>query len=294
MEYHKPVLLTEILEFLNVTEESKYIDCNLGDGGHTLEIVKRGGKVLGIDLDPKSIVRAQTRITEAGYKNSLICHQGNFKDLSSIANTYGFNKVSGILFDLGFSSSQLLDEDIGLSFQTDNKLNMRLDPTLEVTAADFINALPEKALIKLFREYGEERHARRFAEEIVRVRALKKIESTKDLVEILVAIAPSGYERGRIHPATKVFQALRIAVNSELQNLEESLPRAVDLLLPGARMAIISFHSLEDKMVKDFGRKSRSALNELTKKPIVPSGKELVLNPRARSAKLRIFERNNE
>lgn len=291
MEYHKPVLLEEVTKSLLIDKNKKFIDCNLGDGGHTLEILKRGGYVLGVDLDAKSIERATCRITTEKLAQNFTSAQGNFKDIDTIAAQHGFSQVNGILYDLGFSSTQLEDPALGLSFQTDAPLDMRMDPVSGVTAADLVNVLPEKELVRLFSEYGEERFSKRFASAIVIARKLKKLQTTGELVALLVSSAPPGYEHGRIHPATRVFQALRIAVNSELQNLEESLPRAADLLLPGARMVAITFHSLEDHLVKHFGRRSRSALKTITEKPVMATAEEVSANPRARSAKLRVFEK---
>lgn len=290
MDYHKPVLLEEVLSYLNIQKDNKYIDCNLGDAGHTMEILSRGGKVLGIDIDPKSIQRSTARITKDGFASNFVAVQGNFKDINSLV-TPEFSKVNGILYDLGFSSTQLEDPELGLTFQGNLPLDMRMDPKLEVTAADLINVLPEKELQRLFSELGGERLSKKFANRICEARKLKKLETTKNLVDLIVSAAPPGYEHGRIHPATRVFQALRIAVNSEIQNLVESLPRAADLLLPGARMVIISFHSLEDRTVKEFGRKSRLALKAVTPKPIMASNEEVRDNPRARSAKVRVFEK---
>ena len=193
------------------------------------------------------------------------------------------------MYDLGYSLSQLKDEKVGLSFQGDQPLDMRLDKDLGVTAADLVNALPEKELTVLFREFGEERMAKRFASAIVEARSLKKLESTKDLVDVIVDAAPPGYENQRLHPATRVFQALRVAVNSELENLKLSLPRAARLLLPGGRMVVISFHSLEDRIVKQFGS-GVQPVKVINKKPIRSSVAEVQANPRARSAKLRTFE----
>lgn len=290
MQYHTPVLLNEVIDYLQVKSGNRYIDCNLGDAGHTLEILSRGGKILGIEIDPKSIERAKNRIKEKGFAANFQAVQGNFKDIHTLV-TPEFSNVHGILYDLGFSSTQLEDSELGLSFQEEMPLDMRMDPKLKVKAADLINVLPEKELQRLFSEYGGERYSKKFAQRIVKARNLKKLKTTKDLVDLIVFTAPPGYEHGRIHPATRVFQALRIAVNSELQNLEESLPRAADLLLPGARMVVITFHSLEDRPVKQFGCRSRLALKTLTKKPIMASNEEMQVNPRARSAKMRVFEK---
>ena len=270
---HEPVLLNEVLEALKVRSGGKYIDATVGDGGHSEEILKRGGKVLGIDIDEGSLKRAREKLKGA------VLVQGNFVDIERIAKENGFDQVDGILFDLGYSSSQIEDESVGLSFSKDQPLDMRLDKNLGVTAADLINALPEGELTRMFREYGEELHAKRYAQAIVARRGLKRLETTKELTDLIVEASPG---RDRLHPATRVFQALRIAVNRELENLELALPRAARLILPGGRMAIISFHSLEDRIVKRFGAGVQPEL-------IRPSEEEISRNPRARSAKLRVF-----
>ncbi|MBT6401549.1 16S rRNA (cytosine(1402)-N(4))-methyltransferase RsmH [candidate division WWE3 bacterium] len=291
MKYHEPVLLLESLEALQVKEGGKYIDCTLGDGGHTLEILKLGGTVLGLDVAQGSLDRATKRITEAGFADRFTAAQGNFSNIENLAKQNGFEQVDGVFYDLGYSSTQLEESEVGLSFKEDQPLDMRLDKALGVTAADLVNALPETELIHMIRTFGEERMAKRFAQAIVKSRDLKKIESTKDLVDIIVDSAPPGYEKGRLHPATRVFQALRIAVNSELESLTLSLPVAARILLPGGRMGVITFHSLEDRIVKQFGSGVQPIKN-VSGKPIGPSEKEIRDNPRARSAKLRVYEKN--
>ncbi len=330
--YHKPVLTDEVLRYLAVEKGKKYIDATLGDGGHTLEILKLGGSVLGLDADARAIDRATDRIFSTLKKDfftgetdahdisvQFTAVRANFKNIGEVAREYGFTQVDGILYDLGFSSFQLDDSGKGLSFQKNEPLDMRLDTELGVTAADLVNTLSEKQLENIFREYGEEHLAKQFAHAIVDARNLKQFVTTKDLADLIVAQAPPGYERGRIHPATRVFQALRIVVNDELENIKKSLPQAAHLLtLPGGRIAIISFHSLEDRVAKQFGRGVRPSktsktsntkkdvitgrdtveieaahveLAAVTEKPVTPSAKEIVHNKRARSAKLRVYER---
>lgn len=289
-KYHEPVLLEETIEALRIEKGGRYIDCTLGDGGHALEILKRGGNVLGVELEAGSLSRGNKRIEEAGFTDSFVGVKGNFANIDKIAKENGFEKANGILYDLGYSSTQLKDSELGLSFLGDQPLDMRADKELTVTAADLVNALPEKELESLFREYGEEKYAKRFAQAIVNARDLKKLTSTKDLTDVIIDAAPPGYDNKRLHPATRVFQSLRVAVNSELANLKLSLPRAARLLLPGGRMAVIAFHSLEDRVVKRFGS-GVQPVRVVNKKPIVPSKKEVQKNPRARSARLRIFER---
>jgi 16S rRNA (cytosine1402-N4)-methyltransferase len=291
MNYHDPVLLTEVLEGLNLVENGKYIDCTLGDGGHTLGILKNGGKVLALDVDENAIKRAEERLISEGFAGQFVLAHENFKNIDKAAQSCGFEQVNGILYDLGYSSYQLGREDIGISFLADQPLDMRLDKSLGVTAADLVNALSEKELSELFFKLSDEKLSRKYARAIVERRNLKKFQTTKDLADLLAAAAPSGYEHGRIHPATRVFQALRIAVNDELENLSSSLPRAARLLLPGGRIAVISFHSLEDKVVKEFGQGVRPELQQVTERPVVPDEDELAENIRSRSAKLRIFEK---
>lgn len=290
MEFHRPVMLNEVLDFLEVKTGGKYIDCTLGDGGHTIEILKLGGCVLGLDYSQESLDRAVSRIKDLGLSKNFVGRLANFKNLEKIANEAGFSQVDGVLFDLGYSSSQLDLDPSGLSFSKEGDLDMRLDKTLGVSAADLVNTLPEKELAKMFFDYGDERFARRFAHAIVKARELKKLTSTQDLVKVIVDAAPSGYENGRIHPATRVFQSLRIAVNDEIDNLNRSLPQAARLLLPRARMIVISFHSLEDGAVKRFGQAMQPVLKSLVAKPVVPSEAEVFDNVRARSAKMRVYE----
>lgn len=290
MEYHTPVLEKEVIKYLKPAKGKKFIDATLGDGGHTISFLEKGAEVLGIDYHEPSLKRAQERIRSLDLEKKFEGRLGNFRHIDKIAEDAGFNRVSGILFDLGFSSTELL-EDIGLSFQEDQFLDMRLDKSLEVTAADLLNALTESQLARLFKEYSDERYAKRFAKAIVEHRKLEKLQTTKQLAELLSSVAPPGYERGRIHPATRVFQALRIAVNDEIENLKSALPRAAQLLLPGGRMVIISFHSLEDKEAKEFGRVVQPDFKELTDKPITSSEEEISKNIRARSAKMRVFEK---
>ncbi len=292
MDFHQPVLKQEVLELFQVKKDSKYIDCTLGDGGHTLALLERGATVLGIDSSEFSLKRATERIEAAGFSSSFTGVLGNFRNLEKIAKEHGFAQVSGILYDLGFSSAQL-DTDIGISFQQDAPLDMRLDKTLAVSAADLVNALSEKELARLIKAYSDEKYAKKFAKAITERRNLKKFQSTQELTNVIVAVAPPGYEHGRIHPATRVFQALRIAVNSEFENLSESLPQAARLLLPGGRMIVITFHSLEDKLVKEFGRGVRPSIN-LIAGPVFPTAQEINENVRARSSKLYCFEKTTE
>ena len=292
MKYHEPVLLKETIENLNVKEGGKYIDATLGDGGHSLEILKRGGYVLGLDVNEKSLKRAQLRIKKEGLDERFKGVLGNFKNIEKIGKENGFEKVNGIVYDLGYSSYELEELGLGLSFQTDETLDMRLSNSLGVTAADLLNSLNEKDIAKLIYEYSDEKMSRKIAREIVKTRSLKKIQTTKDLVEIINSVSYPGYERGRINPATRTFQALRIVVNDEIENLKKSLPQAARLLLPGSVIVLITFHSLEDKVAKEFSRRARPSIKEVYEKPLRPSEEEIERNPRSRSAKLRVFRKN--
>jgi 16S rRNA (cytosine1402-N4)-methyltransferase len=289
MNYHKPVLIEETIKSLNIEPGKKYIDATLGQAGHTIEILRKGGLVLGIDVDESSLKSAQERIEKENLQNGFIGVKGNFKNIEKIASENKFNQVSGILLDLGYSSFELEEGNLGLSFLKDEPLDMRLDRTLGVTAADLVNTLPEEQLERIIRNYSDEKLARRIAKAIVEFRSVKRIQTTKDLADLIKSETPSNYENGRINPATRTFQALRIAVNDELENLRIALPRAAQLLLPRGVMVIISFHSLEDKLVKDFGHNAQPKLMPLFKKPLVPSEQETSDNTRSRSAKLRAF-----
>lgn len=293
MKYHEPVLLTEAIAHLKVKKDGKYIDCTLGDGGHTLKILQEGGIVLGLDMNEEGLQRATERISSEGFKDRFTPKLGNFKDLEKLAKEEGFDQVDGILYDLGYSSYELDEGGFGLSFLRDEPLDMRLDKNnLGVTAADLVNVLTEKDLAKLLRDFSDERFASRIARGIVKYRNLKKIQTTKELAELISSETSPGYERGRIHPATRTFQALRIAVNDEISNLETSLPWAARLLLPGGMLVIITFHSLEDRVVKFLDHNTAQPMMiPVLRKPIVPSEEEVINNSRSRSAKLRAFER---
>ena len=254
-------------------------------------------------MDAASLEAARGKIADLGLSAGFVGVQGNFANIDKLATSEGFACANGIVYDLGFSSRQLEEGGLGLSFHSDEVLDMRMDKSLAVQAADLVNALSKSELEKLFSQYGQERYAKRFANAIVTARNLKKIRTTKDLVNIIVAEAPPGYEKGRIHPATRVFLALRVAVNDELENLSKSLPQAAALLcspvigepgqfLPGGRMLVISFNSLEDRLVKEFSRSAR--LKEVVAGVVTPGDAELATNVRARSAKLRVYEKNTQ
>jgi 16S rRNA (cytosine1402-N4)-methyltransferase len=288
---HTPVLPEETIEALAVQAGGRYIDCTLGGGGHAAAIMERsspGGQLLGIDADPEALKLAKERL--AAYSGSTLFVNQNFVDLKEICTKYRFFPVHGILFDLGLSSLQLNGNGRGFSFRHDAPLDMRLDPNQPVTAADIVNTSSEKELARLIKTYGEETHSGQIAHYIVRQRPIK---TTFELAEI-VAQATGG-RRGRLHPATRTFLALRIAVNQELEHLQLALGQAVDLLGLGGRLVVISYHSLEDRIVKQFTRQEASGENPqlklINKKVITPSPAEIQFNPRSRSAKLRAAER---
>jgi len=301
---HVPVLLEEAIKTLAVQPGGRYIDCTLGGGGHALAILEHsspGGQLLGIDADPEAIKVARARLE--AYTNSILLVNENFANLQAICIKYDFFPVHGILFDLGLSSLQLNGNGRGFSFQHDAPLDMRLSPSQEVTAADIINTSSEAELARLIRTYGEEGYSHKIARRIVNERPIKSTLHLARTIERAI-----GRRRGRIHPATKTFQALRIVVNHELEHLEAALKQAVDLLGFEGRLVVISYHSLEDRIVKQFiqqeakdcicplgipvcvcGHKARLRL--INKRVITPSLSEVQLNPRSRSAKLRAAER---
>lgn len=290
--YHTPVLLPETIKYLAIKRGEKYIDCTLGGGGHTAAILAAKGIVLGIDQDIEAIRYVEESQKSKIKNQKLILRHGNFAHLKEIATKAGFNPVSGILFDLGVSSHQLETGYRGFSFNKNAALDMRMDCTTQtVTAADLVNAGGEAELANLFWKFGEERDSRRIARAIVEARKTgQKIEGTEDLARIILSVSRRRSDKDRTHPATRVFQALRIAVNDELANLETALPQAVELLEPGGRLAVISFHSLEDRIVKNFMKNNRF-IQILTDKPIEPTDGEIENNSRARSGKLRVAEK---
>ncbi len=301
---HTPVLVKEVVEMLAVQPGGRYIDCTLGGGGHAaviLECSSPGGQLLGIDADPAAVKVARQRLQ--AYSGSTLLINDNFINLQAICYRHDFTPVHGILFDLGLSSLQLSNSGRGFSFQHDAPLDMRFSPDQKVTAADIINTRSELELANMIREYGEERSSRRIAHQIVQERPIKSTTRLARLIERVV-----GGRKSRIHPATKTFQALRISVNQELENLEASLQQAVNLLGFGGRLVIISYHSLEDRIVKQFmQREARdcicppdivtcvcghtASLRLVHRRAITPSAAEVESNPRSRSARLRVAER---
>jgi len=294
---HEAVMVQEVIGLLQPRPGGVYIDATLGGGTHTAELLAGSapdGRVLSLDVDPAALERARKRFKPFGRR--WVCAESNFRYLAQVAREHGFASADGILFDLGLSSDELKDPSKGLSFQVDGPLDMRLGPRANesgLTAADIVNGWPPRELERIFREYGEERFARRIAEAIAIERKFGRIDGTAKLAELVTASVPRFYDRGRLNPATRVFQALRIAVNDELDALKEALAGAKDILRDGGILAVISFHSLEDGIVKRY-LKSTDGWEVLTKKPLVPSEDEIQRNPRARSAKLRAARRTVE
>jgi len=286
MNYHEPVLLNEVLENLNADKSKTIVDATLGDAGHTIEILNTGAKVIGIDYNDSSLERASNRISRLGLEKNFHAIKGNFKDIDLLIS----EKVSGFLLDLGYSSFHLEGYQKGVSFQKDEELDMRIDTSRGVKAKDLLKVLDAKKLEQIFTIFGEERYAKKIAQEIVKKREVKEIHSTSDLVEIIKSVVPS-QQVSRINPATRVFQALRIVVNGELENLKLALPKAENLTLPGGRILIITFHSLEEKLVKEFSRDFQPSIKLINGAPITPSSLEVSKNPRSRSAKLYVFEK---
>jgi len=291
---HKSVLLQQTINLLNIKPNKAYLDCTLGSAGHAIEIIKKGGKLYAIDVDPSALAKARKNLEACSSFSStdgkpfFRLHQENFSKLKQVAKHFKLTSVDGILMDLGLSSEQLADKARGFSFQLDAPLDMRADPKSAVTAADLINGLTKGELNELFKKLGQEQRSLSIVNHIIRARRQQPIQSALKLAEIVRRAVPY---KGKIHPATKVFQALRIAVNDELNNLRIALPQAVELLKPGGRLAVISFHSLEDRIIKNFIKQEKNHLTNLTKKPIRPTQEEIAVNPRARSAKLRVAQK---
>jgi 16S rRNA (cytosine1402-N4)-methyltransferase len=301
---HQPVLYHEIIHALRPYRDKKYIDGTVGAGGHAwgiLDASSPSGILLGFDLDPQALILAQEVLSSYGSRVHLV--RANYTSLREHMARLEWEEVDGILLDLGMSSIQLNSAERGFSFQSAGPLDMRFDPDQEINAGYLVNEIPESELSYLLSKYGEERRARQVARSIV---AARPIQNTKQLAEVVARVTSGG--RSGIHPATRSFQALRIAVNHELESLEAFLPQAVAALVDGGRLAIISFHSLEDRLVKQFFQREskdclcpprqpvctcehRASLKVLSKKPIRPQESEIQENPRARSARLRVAEK---
>jgi 16S rRNA (cytosine1402-N4)-methyltransferase len=287
------VLLAEILAWLRPQSGGSYIDATVGNGGHAAAILEASapdGRLLGLDADPAALDVASGRLERFGPHATLV--NRNFRDLTSVAPADGFDAVDGIVIDLGISSRQLDTGGRGFSFRREEPLDMRFDPTSGESAADLLARADEEEIADILYQYGEEYRSRRVARAIVRQRQQAPLATTQDLVRAVESAL--GPRRGRTSPATKTFQALRIAVNGELDALDTVLPAAAGLLAAGGRLAVIAFHSLEDRRVKQFfraGGSPEAPLAELTRRPLVPTAEEVARNPRARSAKLRVAER---
>ncbi len=297
---HQSVLLEESLEFLQVRPGGVYLDGTLGGGGHTRALAERTGRegcVIALDLDRAALARAKENLSDLGDRISFV--HSSFADGAKALDERGIKSLDGILLDLGFSSDQMEDPERGFSFMSDFPPDMRLDPSRGQSAGEIVNQGTERELERIFKEYGEEPKARVLAR---RIAAARPIRSCKDLAALTEGLYPG---RSRVHPATRMFQALRIAANDELGALEKALETLPPRLTPGGRMAVISFHSLEDRIVKHrFAElsevekdpitghaKSEPAFRVVTRRPVVPSEREVEQNPRARSAKLRVLER---
>jgi len=284
---HIPILQKEVIQYLDPKPNENFIDCTIGEAGHALAILEKTepkGKILGIDADPEQIENCKLKIGNLKKRVTLVCD--NYANLREIVKKYKFRPIHGILFDLGMSSWHLEESKRGFSFQRNEPLDMRYNPQNPLTAEKVVNLWSKSEIDKILREYGEERFAEKIAQEIINQRKLKPIKRTFQLVEIIKKTTPSWYQHGRISPATRTFQALRIAVNDELENLKEVLPQTLEVLKPEGKLAIISFHSLEDRIAKNFFRDEKK-LKILTKKPLGPTLSEIKINPRSRSAKLR-------
>lgn len=309
MEFkHKSVLLNETIDGLNIKPDGIYVDGTLGGGGHAYEVCRRlgeKGSIVGIDQDAAAIEAASARLKDFGEKVTIV--RSNYCDMKSRLHELGIDKVDGIVLDLGVSSYQLDTAERGFSYREDAPLDMRMDTRQKMTARDIVNDYTEADLYRVIRDYGEDKFAKNIAKHIVQARAVKPVETTAELSEIIRASIPMKFQKKSGHPAKRTFQAIRIELNRELDVLRDSLDDMIDLLNPGGRLCIITFHSLEDRIVKsafrknenpctcppDFpvcvcGKKSKGSI--ITKKPILPSEEELEYNSRSKSAKLRIFE----
>jgi len=286
---HISVLKEKVIEYLEPKPNENFVDCTVGQGGHTVAILEKTGprgKVLGIDQDSAFLSQLKEKI-QRKYQRRLVLVEGNFAHITDILLSEKFRPVHGILFDLGFSSLHLEESKRGFSFQKQEPLDMRYSTSNPLTAEKIVNYWSRADLERILKEYGEEQFAREIAQALVEQRSKTPIVKTAQLVNIIQGAVPKWYHRKKVHSATKTFQALRIAVNSELENIKQALPQTVEILEPKGRIAIISFHSLEDRIVKNFF-KTHPSLVMITKKPITPSPQEQKTNPRSRSAKLRV------
>ena len=315
MEFaHKSILLNEVIEGLNIKADGIYADGTLGGGGHSFEIAGRltaGGKLIGIDQDGDAIEAAGKRLSQYISDGRAVLVRDNYRNIKTICDGMGIEKVDGILLDLGVSSYQFDNAERGFSYRFDAPLDMRMDVRQELSAYTIVNDYSESELYRILRDYGEEKFAKNIAKHIVQRRSEKPIETTFELNEVIRESIPAKMRAGKGHPSKQAFQAIRIECNKELEVLKEALGDMIHLLKPDGRLAIITFHSLEDRMVKNVFKEAmnpcicppnfpvctcgRKPLGEtLTRKPVLPSEEETEENPRAKSAKLRIFVRNEE
>lgn len=311
MEFkHKSVLLKESIEGLNIKPDGIYVDCTLGGGGHSSEIIKKlseKGSLIGIDQDIDAINAAKKKLESLNFKNIYYVNE-NYRYISQIISRLGIESVDGIIMDLGVSSYQLDEKDRGFSYMHDAPLDMRMDKEGALTAFDIVNKYSENELFRVIKEYGEEKFARRISRNIVSAREIKPIGTTLELVDIIKKSIPAKFRREGPHPAKRTFQAIRIEVNNELNVLDDTLKDAVDVLKKGGRIAVITFQSLEDRIVKNNFKKlenpctcpkdfpvcvcgKKPVVRIVNRKPIEPSLEELEGNPRSRSAKLRVAEK---
>lgn len=305
---HKSVLLDEVIESLNIKPDGYYVDGTLGGAGHALEVIKRlkGGRLIGIDQDADAIKAATERLID--YKNRVIIVRDNYVNIENILKREGIDKVDGIYVDLGVSSYQLDTTDRGFTYRFDAPLDMRMDDRNELKASDIVNNYSEAELFHIIRDYGEDRFAKNIAKHIVEYRNKKKIETTFELVDIIKSAIPMKIQVTGGHPAKRTFQAIRIELNKELEVLKDSIDVMIELLKPGGRLSVITFHSLEDRIVKQAFKKAESPCvcpkkfpvcvcgnkskgRVITRKAVLPSKEELEENSRAKSAKLRVFEK---
>jgi len=305
--YHEPVMVKEVIESLLVSKTGIYVDCTVGGAGHSYAILKETDAFLvGIDCDDQALQYAEKRLAEFGSRKVLI--RANFADLGKILKDLNIEKVDGVLLDLGVSSHQLDTEQRGFSFNQQALLDMRMDRSLKISAYDIVNSFAQDELENIIRFYGEEKMAARIARAISKKRQQSPIETTTELAAIIASCMPAKLKWQKIHPATRTFQAIRIAVNNELDNIRPAIDTAAEALKPGGRLCVISFHSLEDRIVKNEIRflggvcicpkdvpfcvcQKEAKLKNLTPKVIVPSAEEIEANPRARSSKLRVARR---
>lgn len=291
---HLPVLLEEVIDNLALKAGDTVLDATAGGGGHAIEILRRitpGGRLVAVDRDPDAIERTRRRLEGVGAE--VIYINDDFRNVDGILEKAGIKAVDGAVFDLGISSFQVDEAEKGFSFLKEGPLDMRFDPSKGISAREVVNRFGRQELADIIRDYGEERHARKVAGSICEARKKKKIETTTELADIIRSAIGGWYARQRLDPSVRTFQAIRIYVNDELGAAEEGVKKALRLLTPGGRICVISFHSLEDRVIKNVFREASRAgqVRIITKKPLVPTHRETNENPRSRSAKLRVAER---